>query len=192
MWTAVAPAEAAKRPRRYSSEVLEGWCICRNGAELTISSGSPRVKLVVRSATSGRTLARFPVRLRYHPHNIWEFNDVPTPPVVVIDDPDTDPRADDNVAGNEVRPENQVDVMLDEESFPAILADEDQRRDYVKTVKVLWRPLAGRLVDIGLGPNHSEITFGRFEVGNCLQLSGKGYNSFAPLASWLRNPIGFA
>jgi hypothetical protein len=183
VWTTVAPAEA-KRPRRYSDEILEDWTVCKNGGEFTIGAGAPtdvprtepvRVRLVVTSR--GQVLVNLRVRLRFHPHTIWVLNDLPTLGVPVIASPDTDPRASDDVQGNQVQPD----------AF-------EERRDWATTVKVLWWRLVGRTVNIGLGPSDQsqQITFATYEVEDCVLLPGKRFHSFAALNTWLQNLTSFA
>jgi hypothetical protein len=181
VWTTVTAAEA-KRPRRYSDEILEDWTVCKNGGQFTIGAGAGvastnpvRVKLVVTSA-SGRVLANRRVRLRYHPHTIWVLNDLPDAGVPVIANPDTDPRANDDGQGNHVTPD-----------------DRDQERNWAKTVRVFWSPPTRGLVNIGLGPvDQPQPTFAKYYVENCLLLRGNRSESFASLASWLRHVRTFA
>jgi hypothetical protein len=162
VWTAVMPAEA-KRPRRHSDPILEDWTNCRNGAKFTIGAGDD-VRLVVTSR--GRTLARGLVRLREHPHTIWVVNNVPEPGVVVIDNPDTDPRASDD----EVEPD-----------------DFEQRRDRAATVSVWWRRPAGQTLNLGLASvsEPSGPVFATYEVNNCVLLRDTWNESFDALRSWL-------
>jgi hypothetical protein len=165
VWTTVIPAEA-KRPRRHSDPILEDWTNCKNGATLTIGANDD-VRLVVTSR--GRTLARALVRLRDHKHTIWVLNEVPDPGVVVIDNPDTDPGASDQIRGNEVQPE------------PA------DSRDKAATVKVWWRRPAGQTLSLGLASvtEPSGPVFATYRVENCVLLPGTWSESFDALRSWL-------
>jgi hypothetical protein len=170
--TAVSPADA-KRPRRYAGEVLQDWTLCRNGAELTIGATNERVKLVARSSRFGRerTLARVAITLREHPHTVWVLNEIPgDPDELVIDNPDTDPRATDD------------EVMPDDSNFPL---------GFARTVKVWWSKPAGRTVKIGLGPLDQDVAFATYSVKNCVFL-GWDHGSFAALAPWLAKLLTFA
>jgi hypothetical protein len=182
VWTTVAPAEA-KRPRRYSDEILLDWTVCKNGGEFAISAGAGRaanepvaVRLVVTSAMSGRVLLNRRVRLRYHRHTVWVLNDLPDAGVPVIANPDIDPRASDDGEGNHVTPD-----------------DRDQERNWTRTVRAFWWPPARGLVNIGLGPvDQPTPTFALYLVEDCLLLPGKRSHSFAALTSWLRYLTSFA
>jgi len=165
VWTSISPA-AAQRPRRHADPILERWIICLNGAKLTIGA-TDDVKLVVTSR--GRILARALVRLREHQHTIWVLNNAPDPGVVVIDNPDTDPGASDQVRGNEVQPE------------PA------DSRAKAATVKVWWRRPAGQTLNLGLGSvsDPAGLTFATYRVDKCVMLPDTWAESLDALRSWL-------
>ena len=181
VWTTVTSAEA-RRPQR-AEVFLEDWTNCRNGARLTIGFTDESVKLVATS-TTGSTLARLPLRLRAHPHQVWALNDAPGPDGPVVSDApdtDTDQAQPDNV---EQQLDSNGDPVYDSNGDPVYVVTPEPL-GYAATVTVWWRRPAGQTLNLGLSPVGQEPELSRYRVDNCVLLPRTRSEHFDALRLWL-------